>query len=461
VLAATDIPGKLKAGWTWGPNPAHSAYDLYKFETDANRKTAKCKSDGLVMIGYYKWIDNLAGEARIPEAIKAKRRDAQYIVSIMDLTPKHLGWLKAMRTQAMVFLKAKYDVDPADGDTVRMYFHWPTGYPTSTLHLHARVNWRMSPVEYIHSYTLDDIIAALEKKQTVAQMIAERYKRMGGVVIDGNFDAMTSDDPEAAPSGTLLNRFLRSVVGTSGSTSGRRVFSDAKPLPKDAFNMAKNIVRTAVVEGAGSGKRIYVQRPVGSEKSTNLVRADRLAPDAVWVADDPEQKLFTPEELRSLRLKGYRGTVTSVLSCLVPFFDNAHVEDCVKINADGTDLERYEGYDAFKAAMVCPPSSTCSVARVERSAEVNGTFTLWVSDKDWSDLKDVDLRKNKTFGYVDGNVVAESTFNVSSVGGKNIVSANPTRETPPPNADMRSYYAQDERVIAKWIGHWAMIATPK
>jgi hypothetical protein len=53
-----------------------------------------------MLIGYYKWVDNLAGSARTAEAINEKRRNPQYIVSIMDLTPAHLPWLKSMRTQA-------------------------------------------------------------------------------------------------------------------------------------------------------------------------------------------------------------------------------------------------------------------------------------------------------------------------------------------------------------------------
>ena len=114
VLANVDIPGGPKAGWSWGPNPPHSAYDVFKFDDGARRKAAKCRSDGLVLIGYYKWIGKPPGNQRTTENINKARENPQYLVSIMDLTTDHLTWLKAMKARATLWLKEVYDVDPAE-----------------------------------------------------------------------------------------------------------------------------------------------------------------------------------------------------------------------------------------------------------------------------------------------------------------------------------------------------------
>jgi hypothetical protein len=438
----------LQAGWSWGPNPAHSSYDVFKFHDEANRKSAKCRSDGLVLIGYYKWINSM-GVARTAPAINDARKDPQYIVSIMDLTKAHLPWLKSMRTQALAWVKDVYDVKPAeDGDTVRMYFHWPTGHPTSTLHMHVRVNWRMSPVEYIHSYMLDDVIQALESGKTVAQMIADRYKRLGGVVIDGAFEKMTEP---GTPAG-LLNRYLQSV-----RADGTRVFNDAKELPEEAFGSVKNILRTALV--VDDGATYYVQRSDKDEKSKNLVRVDKLDRRLKWVPTS--QGVFTAKEIEELGLQNYRGTLQGLLGCLLPYFDNATSNDCVKINADGSNLERYPSLDEFKAAMVCPAAHTCYAARVERSLNVNGQFRLWITDADWNTLrvvKGIDPRKIDFKGYVDGIQSADTAFEVRDIGGTSIVNGTPARERD--LTRLSKEYAQDEKIIAKWVGRFAMLALP-
>jgi hypothetical protein len=449
----TAIGRKLPAGWSWGPNPAHSSFDLFKFDHAAARKSAKCRNEGLVLIGYYKWVDNLAGDARTPEAINEKRKNPQYIVSIMDLTTEHVAWLKALRTRGLAWLKATYDVDPgADGDTVRMYFHWPTGHPTSTLHMHVRVNWTMSPVEYIHSYTLDDIIAALEANKTVAQMIAERYKRLGGVVIDGRFDAMTAQGESPA---NLLDRYLRSV-----ESNKVRVFRDPNQLPVEAFQSVKNVLRTVQMIEEG-GKKYYVQRTDPREKATNKVRVDKLRPADVWTPG-PDQTLFTEAEISALRLDGYRGSMTHLFGCLIPFFDNATVEDCVRINRDGSDLERAPTVASLRAALPCPPASTCYAARVDVSFKVNGTFRLWVSDEDWDKLKGLDARKLGMYGYIDGNVIddnrATTKFDVIAIGGKNIVNGIPSRVRDA--MKLPAEYEKDEKIIARWISRPAMIVMP-
>lgn len=444
-LAAMTIAERSPAGWSWGPNPAHSSYDVFKFDHEAGRKSAKCRSDGLVLIGYYKWIDNLAGMARTPEAINEKRRNPQYLVSIMDLTPAHLPWLKSLKVRAMAWLNDVYDARPADGDTVRMYFHWPTGYPTSTLHMHVRVNWRMSPVEYIHSYMLDDVIRALESGKSVAQMIADRYKRLGGVVIDGDFEKMTGSEPSA----NLLNRYLRSVTA-----DGKRVFNDAADLPEDAFGSVKDILRTALAVDAGT--KYYVQVAGKDEKPKNIVRVDKLDQQSKWLP--ASQGVFTEAEIGKLRLENYRGTTQGLLACLLPYFDNATATDCVKINAQGTNLERLPSLEEFKAAMTCPAAYTCYAARVEQSFNVNGLFRLWITDEDWSALKDLNAGKVVVKGYVGGIDSPDFAFRVTTVGGKNIVTAVPERER---GLDLSSEYAQDERIIARWVGRPAMLAVPR
>jgi hypothetical protein len=324
VLGAMSISDNPKAGWSWGPNPTHNSYDLYRFQDDRSIKSAKCRSDGLVLIGYYK--------PDLPDRSSADfnrlRADTKYLVSIMDLTQNHLPWLLKMREQAMAWLGETYDVDPwNDGDTVRMYFHWPTGHPTSTLHLHVRVNWRMSPVEYIHSYTLDDIIETLQGGRSVARMIADRYIRMGGVIVDGTYKAMTSSDES---SDLLINRYLQSVMD-----GPRRLFREAVPLPKEVFGSVKDVVRTALaINGL-----YYIQLASGTEKKDNSVRAFRnVNPSSTFNPGVP--KVFDAADVQKLGLS--RSTPRSfqaLLSCLLPYFDGVNATDCVKIVESQENIE--------------------------------------------------------------------------------------------------------------------------
>lgn len=353
----------------------------------------------------------------------------------------------------MAWLKDTYDVDPGDGDTVRMYFHWPTGYPTSTLHMHVRVNWRMSPVEYIHSYMLDDVIQALDDGKSVAQMIAERYKRLGGVVIDGNFGAMTGGGETPA---NLLNRYLRSVADNR-----KPVFGVAQPLLPAAFGSVKDILRTVQVVDAGT--KYYIQRAVKDEKSTNIVHVDKVDPESNWWSAN--QGVFTDQEITDLKLTRKPGKWRELLSCLLPYFDNAHASDCVNVSAGGTDLERdlsrylprYSSLDAFRAAMNCPAGHTCYAARVEHYL-VNGIFRLWISAEDWDTLKGVDAGRIDFKGYVDGIESPDNTFKVKEIGGISIANGYPDRKRD--SMKLTQEYRKDERIINAWAGRFAMLAKP-
>ena len=101
-----------------------------------------------------------------------------------------------------------------------------------------------------------------------------------------------------------------------------------------------------------AGAKYYVQRADKDEKSKNIVRVDKLDKQSKWFPSNPG--VFTHKEIEDLGLQNYRGTLQGLLACLLPYFDNASSNDCVKINAQGTNLERLPSFEEFKAVMTCP-----------------------------------------------------------------------------------------------------------
>ncbi len=342
---STHLPGvnvgAHPAGWSWGVNPGHNTFDLVKFQNEDSSKAAKCGSAGLVLIGYYKWA-GLAGVARTAVAINQARHDAAYLTTMVDLTAAHVAWLKLLKAETLAWLKAVYDVDPtADKDTVQMYFHYPTGYKTSTLHMHVRVNWQMGPLEYLRAYTIDEVIHALETEHiTTARLIANRWHAAGGLVMEvedgldgylvaGNVPADQAQDGALHATAGLVHGG-HPVFRAKHTINGNADTSPFKPI-KDTL---KGVYVTGTLD--------VVQRAADGQAANNSIRYDSFTATSDWSA--PLHKttttLFTPGEVTNLKLGGYHGTVQQVLGCLEPYFDGASNERCVRINGAGNDIER-------------------------------------------------------------------------------------------------------------------------
>jgi hypothetical protein len=317
------IQGNTNNGWSWGINPGHNVYDLVRFTDDRNRKGQKCRNEGLVLIGYFKWAGPLPGDGTRTKAnLDEIRKDPRFLTTMVDLTPAHLPWLRALRSETHKYIEEVFDVKtglPGD-DHARMYFHWPTGFKTSTLHMHVRVNWQMGPLEHLRAYSIDEVISALESGTSTAQLIAGRYKRAGGLV-------MEREDG--------LDAFIQGVKQGPDSP----VFGPKVALATSPFKAIKDIIK-----GVQVADTLYVvQRAAPDESTTNAIRYDSfLYNQTDWSDPKGASPLFTPDEVARLKLGGPTAgwPMLRLLACLLPYFDSSNSEQCVRINQDGTDIER-------------------------------------------------------------------------------------------------------------------------
>ena len=90
--------------------------------------------------------------------------------------------LKRLKEQITEHVKDVYDVNCSWGgenhtppyDKVRLYFHFPYGQKTVTLHLHVRINQALHPYEVSRSFMLDDVINHLRHHDNVYDLILDR-----------------------------------------------------------------------------------------------------------------------------------------------------------------------------------------------------------------------------------------------------------------------------------------------
>jgi hypothetical protein len=163
--------------WAWGVNPKHNDFNASYFGDERTVGNLRCRPEGVTLIGYV-----LPGKG-------AKREHDDYLVTITDLKKHHLPFLKALKSETLDYLKDKFAYD-ADSDTAQLYFHWPTGLRTSVLHLHAKVNFSMSPTESLRAFTLDEVIHALEFRgeNGIVEMIEGRWGAFGAVLLEKSDD---------------------------------------------------------------------------------------------------------------------------------------------------------------------------------------------------------------------------------------------------------------------------------
>lgn len=299
-------------GWAWGINPAHNRYDMRRF-VEATAPHLKCQAEGLTMIGYYS--DPAVNRDTSNDAWVNLRLDPGYLVTILDLTRDHLPYLEALQADGARYLREHFDVSADDGDQTLMYFHWPTGFKTSTLHMHLKANYLMSTPEYLRSYTIDDVIAAVQTPDGVAGMIADRILHVGGLVLpeeSENLEILLA--AHIGPKVTIPNPFGE-IPKIFKSVAGRR--------PYAAFQV------THPDEARDNSVRVGV-----------LSYADLVTPDLRYANRAGQQVPFlSPAELGRLNMTGFHGNVSEFLGCLFPFFDGATNHLCIQVaNPDAINL---------------------------------------------------------------------------------------------------------------------------
>lgn len=114
-----------------------------------------------------------------------------YLISLLDLEPKHLPLLKMMEEEVYKHLIKLYNV--GTNDDVRLFFHFPYAPKTATLHLHIRVNQKIHPLEIAKSISLNKVIQGFEKHQSIQEIIFEHQELYKGYIYS---DAATLELPQ-------------------------------------------------------------------------------------------------------------------------------------------------------------------------------------------------------------------------------------------------------------------------
>jgi len=93
----------------------------------------------------------------------------RYLTSDLDLTKEDVPWLKKLKAQSLEHITKEFGVN--ENDKVDLFFHEVVGLGTATLHLHIRVNQKISALEKQRSLGLDEIIDGLESGKSVKDML--------------------------------------------------------------------------------------------------------------------------------------------------------------------------------------------------------------------------------------------------------------------------------------------------
>ncbi len=153
-------------------NPTYlKAKDVVEALNSGTVRSLKDRAEGVALITWYVHPD-IANKA--DQALAADH----YLVSILDLDARDIGYLKDLKKWTLAYLKKNFGVSE-DKDKVRLDFHFPYAIETATLHLHARVNMPSLPIEVSKSYSIDDIIRYLESGSSTKQMILDRQNKVG------------------------------------------------------------------------------------------------------------------------------------------------------------------------------------------------------------------------------------------------------------------------------------------
>ena len=79
-------------------------------------------------------------------------------------------------------LKDKFNVDEKE-DFINLYFHFPYGKDTVTLHMHIRVNQGFHPLEKAQAISYDEVIKTLENGVSVADYLIHKSKNEDGFYV--------------------------------------------------------------------------------------------------------------------------------------------------------------------------------------------------------------------------------------------------------------------------------------
>lgn len=124
--------------------------------------------------------------------IREMKQDGEYLASLLDLNASHIPLLGNLKAKTLLHLQTHYGVNKHD--TVDLYFHFPCGLSTVTLHLHARVNQAIHPYEQAKCYSIDELVSGFEKGKSIEDLILDKgafpffdlslFKDLGGCAIE-------------------------------------------------------------------------------------------------------------------------------------------------------------------------------------------------------------------------------------------------------------------------------------
>ena len=100
-----------------------------------------------------------------------KDSNGEFLLNIVDLTEKHISYLKDIRSICYKQLQDVYGVDMKK-DEIKIFFHYPTAIETSGLHVHVKVNSPdPHPIDKQRMFYIDDIIYSLEQGLDIKDII--------------------------------------------------------------------------------------------------------------------------------------------------------------------------------------------------------------------------------------------------------------------------------------------------
>lgn len=143
------------------------------------------------------WIEK-GSQSQIRNRNVENAKDA--IPGILHLKTEHHDELIQLKQHVLRHLNTVYGVDP-NNDYINLYFHFPYGTPTITLHLHIRVNQAMTPCEALRSFFLDEVIDCLKPEG-------------GGIenLIENRMKSYTNSPDEVGPGFLAYESYVRDLI---------------------------------------------------------------------------------------------------------------------------------------------------------------------------------------------------------------------------------------------------------
>jgi hypothetical protein len=328
-VGGVNPPGMSESGYV-GFNAA-----LLKHSLPTQSQWWKCRDGGAVAIGWYKPPKLTEADFDNKTKFDALTAAPGYKTQALDLTAKDdLEWLKKIREVSVAYAEHAFGYSEKSHDRLSLYFHWPTGAGTNTLHLHVRVNYPLSPVEYNRSIMLDDLIAYFGKHKdgTAVDFVAERILAAKGFIINhmkngshdqAIYDALKKEFIEVGDVANPFEPIHKAIPMISGAGADK---ADVQLVPRS--------VDTGEVTDKAHNE------PPSHVRYGQVVLTDKFDKDLVFTNDMiPVEKLqknkyLSDALLTKLGLKGLgTKTVKEVLSCIRPYFDGHSATRCMEWNA--------------------------------------------------------------------------------------------------------------------------------